>query len=452
MRRHSQYESETMQINISSKICPVCKKSLITHKIPEEAIQRFINSKESFYNDDNVVQRYLNSLSPKTVIGNSRAILRFCWIVHMTPRELIEMAKKDKNDTEKMLDDLETYCLQTYENPTFDFNQTLPKNTAKFIAKAIKGFYAWNKLSMERKTLFKLMKLRTEKQRNFLPTKKDIRAFRDMASPRDRLLIEFNANIPLRREEIEESLVWKKLDLTEPYKMVIFEDFELKGHGKGKFEGCLFLGIICESVRAKLIQRKKEEEERFKAMKEKYEALGYKFVSEFTEDTKVFLSSEVTINEETKEVSIEPLSYKAVGNMIQSIQKRSGIPLSLHKLRDYFQDQINSHCGSDSVSVYANCFIAHKIEGTKRIYSHPEKQYEDVLRVWKKIEPFVDLDYDESQINIKLKDRARQLQSEGKSIDEILDTVLKERTQMLITEVSSLKDSLLTEYKRSIKE
>jgi hypothetical protein len=425
---------------------------LITHKIPEEAIQRFINSKESFYNNDNVVQRYLNSLSPKTVIGNSRAILRFCWIIHMTPRELIEMAKKDKDDTEKMLDDAETYCLQSYENPTFDFNKTLPKNTAKFIAKAVKGFYKLNKLSMERVTLAKLMKLRTEKQRNFLPTKKDIRAFRDMASPRDRLLIEFNTNIPLRREEISESLTWKKLDLTKPYSMIIFHDFQLKGSGKGKFEGCLFLGIISESVRQKLIQRKKEEEERFRTMKEKYEALGYKFVSEFTEDTKVFLSSEVTINEETKEVSIEPLSYKAVGNMIQSIQKRSGIPLSLHKLRDYFQDQINSHCGEDANSVYANCFIAHKIAGTKRIYSHPEKQYQDVLRVWKKVEAYIDLDFDETQINIKLKDRARQLQSEGKGIDEILDTVLKERTQMLIQEVSSLKDSLLTEYKRSIKE
>lgn len=440
-----------MQINISSKICPVCKKSLITHKIPEEAIQRFINSKESFHNGDNVVVRYLNSLSPKTVIGNSRAILRFCWMVHMTPRELYEMAKKDKNDTEKMLDDVETYCLQTYQNPTFDFNKTLPKNTAKFIAKAVKGFYKLNKLSMEQVTLAKLMKLRTEKQRNFLPTKKDIRAFRDMASPRDRLLIEFTTNLPLRREEL--NLAWSKLgDLSKPYNMVICEDFELKGRGLGKFEGCLFLGIIAESVRLKLIQRKKEEMERFKTMKEKYEALGYKFISEFTEDTKVFLSSEVTINEETKEASIEPLSYKAVGNMIQSIQKRSKIPLSLHKLRDYFTDMINAHCGEDSNSVYCNCFTAHKIQGTKRIYSHPEKQYEDVLRVWKKIEPYIDLDYDETQINVKLKDRARQLQAEGKGIDEILDTVLKERTQMLVQEVSSLKDSLLIEYKRSLKE
>jgi len=91
-------------------------RNLITHTIPEEAIKRFINSKECYCNGDNVVQRYLNSLSPKTIARNSRGILRFCWIVHKTPRQLVEMGYnkmglRDVSEIEKMLDDSETYCL-----------------------------------------------------------------------------------------------------------------------------------------------------------------------------------------------------------------------------------------------------------------------------------------------------------------------------------------------------
>lgn len=348
-----------------------------------------------------------------------------------------------------MLDDFESYCLESYKNPTLSFSKFLPKNTAILIGKGIKGFYKWNKIDLANATLKRLFRMPKEKKRTYVPTKKDIRKFRDYANPRDKLLIEFTTNVPLRRQEIVESLTWRKLDLTKPYPMTVFKAHELKGHGVGRYEGCLFLGIICESVRKKLIERKKEEELRFQREKEKWEGKGYTFTSEFTDKTNVFLSSEITINEEEKTVSIEPLSYKAIGNLIYAVQKRVKIPLSIHKLRDYFQDTINAHAGEDANSVYANAMTAHKIEGTKRIYSHPEKQYHRVLEVFKKLEPYVDLDYDETKAKDKMKRRAKELQEQGKPIEEIIEVIMRERTQMLLTEMTSLKETMLSEVQKA---
>jgi hypothetical protein len=448
-----------MELRITPKVCAVCGKPLISHIIPEDAIKRFIASNECVYENENVVQIYLNSLSQKTLAGNSRAILRFCWITGKTPRELIAMGYnklglRDVSQIEKLLDSLENYCIKAYENPTLQFEKVFPKSSASLIAKTIKAFFRQNKLDCSKSTLKKLMKLRAEKQRTFIPTKKDIKQFRNYANPRDKLLIEFTTNVPLRHEEIEESLTWEKLrDLSKPYPMIIFFDKDLKGHGKDKYEGCLFVGIICESVRKKLIQRKEEEQQRFLDTKAIWESKGYKFTSEFNENTKVFLSSEVTVNEQDKTVSIEHLGYKSMSNLIDAIQRRSGIPLSLHKLRDYFQDQVNAHCSNEELkSVYANAFLAHKVQGTKRIYSHPETQYDKVLEVWKPLEPYVDLDFDESIVTIKLKERAKQLQEQGKTIEEIMDAVLKEQTQMMLTEVGKLKDSMIAEVKKAEEE
>lgn len=448
-----------MELRITPKVCAVCGKPLISHIIPEDAIKRFLASHECVYENENVVKAYLDSLSQKTLAGHSRAILRFCWITGKTPRELVAMGfnkigLRDVSQIEKLLDSLENYCIKAYENPTLQFEKTLPKSSIALIASTTKGFFTANKLDCSKKTLRTLMKLRGAKVRTFVPTKKDIKEFRNYANPRNKLLIEFTTNICLRRSEIQEFLDWEKIgDLSKPCPMIVFKDFELKGHGKGKYEGCLFLGIICESVRKKLIQRREEERQRFIDAKATWESKGYKFTSEFTKKTKVFLSSEATINEQDKTVSIEPLDYKTMGNLIDEIQKRSKIPLSLHKLRDYFQDQVNAHCSNEELkSVYANAFLGHKVQGTKRIYSHPETQHDKVLEVWKPLEPYVDLDFDESTITIKLKERARQLQEQGKTIEEIMDAVLKEQTQMMLTEVGKLKDSMILEVRKAEEE
>lgn len=80
-----------MQIKIENKVCPICGKSLVTHQIPKEALERFINSSVSIRNGDNVVKRYASSLQKTSQVPSLRGVMRFCWIVHKTPKELIDM-------------------------------------------------------------------------------------------------------------------------------------------------------------------------------------------------------------------------------------------------------------------------------------------------------------------------------------------------------------------------
>ena len=466
-----------MEIKIEGKICPICKKPLVTHPIRQKALDRFMNSKASIRNkdNDNVMKRYARSLAKTSQINSLRAIMKFCRIVHKTPAELINMGYKkisenyeirDTSEIEKMLEDFETYCLEAYQNPTLDFAKILPKNTCLLIGKSVRGFFRVNKFDLPQETLSNLFSMRIDKKKDYVPTKKDIKRFISYANPRDKLLFEFATNIPLRRQEITgqdvtgewslTGLTWAKLgDLSQPYPMIVFKDYELKGRAKKKYQGCLFIGILCESLRKKLLTRKDEERLRFQKEKEKWESKGYVFKSEFSENTKVFLSSEVTI--EGKTVTIEPLSYKAIGHAQTTIQRRTKLGLSIHLLRDYLQNMLNAHAREDFNSVYANAMLSHKIEGTARFYSHPEQQYDQVLEVFKKVEPYIDLDYDETKIqNImlqKAKELRKKLKKEGKSEDEILEKVIgkimKERTQMLIADMAILKDTMLSEIKNA---
>jgi hypothetical protein len=414
--------------------------------IPQNALDRFINSKDSVRNGDNVVLRYANSLAEKTQINSLRSLMRFCWCVKKTPKELMDMAYvkigeaelKSESDVEKMLDDFETEILRQYKNPNINFEGILTKNMCILIAKAIKGFYGQNKINLGRKTLNNLYNMHIEAQHTYVPTKEDIKKFREHAPEHFKDFISFVTSVCLRREEIAESLTWSKIDLSKPYPMVILKEHELKGHGKGRYEGTLFLGIVAESVRKKFILRKENERKRFEDTKSLYESKGYKFVTPFSEGTHVFTASEVTIDEEKKEVGIYPLSHDAIGDIFEKTQKITKIPLSCHLLRDYVQDMINRYCGQEANSVYANCMLAHKIEGTRRIYSHPEQQYDKVLEVWKMIEPYVDLDLDSNTVSLKLFEKFQELRKKGIPEEDAFKKAVDERIQMLLTQDTEL--------------
>lgn len=467
-----------MQIDIPRKKCPICNKPLTCHVIPKEALKRFIESKESIYEDpilgrDNVVKRYEKSLSQTSKAGSIKNLMRFCWTTHLTPKQLIALAYKDKRIVEKLCDDWEDYVLEKYENPTLDFgNQALNKHTCVHIAKSVKGFFKRNKLSLSDVTFSRIFdfKARIPRKRTYVPTKKDIRTFWNMALPRDKLLIQFGVNVPLRREEMCGQLhtgqwaltgvTWEKLgDLTKPHPMLIFEDWELKGQGKDQYEGCLFIGFLSESVRKGLIERKKQEQERFRLTKDEWEDKGYTFISEFTEKTKVFLSSQRRINEKEKTVSINPLGYHAIGNVMMRNQRRCGIPLHFHCFRNFFQDMLNVYSrknteareiGQEDYSVFENVLVGHKIQGTKRIYSNPEKYGDEILKVWKQVEPYIDLEFPEKTKEQLVKSKFKELREkyikEGKESEEASDlafeVVLKEQRMMLLKDMDSLKDTM----------
>jgi len=439
-----------MNIDIPNKYCPICSKnkkrrqgvSLIGHTIPEIALQRFINSKESVFEEDNVVRRYMKNLPSERTHGIAiRSLMRFCWIVHKTPREIIAM---NPRKLRLLLQDFEDYVLKGYsEEPTFWLEKVLPKHQCLHIAKSIKGFLKANAYpftEMEYKSIFTqtLFKMQIKKKKEYIPTKDDIREAYAWANERDKLIIHFLTNIPLRREELLK-VTWKKLgDLSKPYPKVDFYDVELKGSGVGKYKGCHLTMIICESLRKALIERKEKEKQRFKDN-------GIMITDEEFENLPVFLSSDV--KEEDGKKRIEPLSFSAIGNMFFDIQRRAKIPISCHSFRYYVQSITNKILGINSPFSYY--FVGHKLPRILANYDKIYNDYNEVLEAFKKIEPYVDLFYDETKITDQLKARALELQAQGKSLTEIVDTILKERTQMLIKEMTSVLPTLQLELEKA---
>jgi hypothetical protein len=411
----------------------------IGHIIPQKAREKFVDSKESIFENDNTVKRYMNSLSPKSRRVALTSLIRGCWILHKTPKEIMELEPKKLR---MLLNDFETFVLDGYKNPTLYLEKYLTKNQCLGIGKALKGFIKTNAVKLgdlEYKAIFKnLFDLPIDSD-IFTPNKNDIRTVYSHATETFKLLIHFETNCPLRREEVQESLTWNKLgDLSLPYQKIDFVDTELKGHGIGKYKGCHFTMIICESLRKALLEYKEKEKKRFR------DNLIPISEEEFN-NLPIFLSSDISETEGEK--TIEPLSYSAYGNAFYSLQKRTKIPLSFHSFRYYVQEVIEKMLGTDSPWNYF--FLGHKLPLIQATYSHLYKNYDEVLKAFKKVEPYLDLFYDETKVNDQLKIRFTQLKAEGKTDSEALDGVLRERSQMLVQEMNTFRETMLSQIKQS---
>jgi len=445
-------------IRIPMKFCPICSKirksgsSLIGHTVPEQALERFINSKESIFEDDNSVRRYMNKLSENSRPSAIRGLMRFCWIVGKTPKELLAMNPKR---LKMLLEDFETYVLEKYENPTYNLEQYFPKHTCLQVSKAIKGFIKANGVGLtelEYKSIFtdRIFKMAIPKQKDYAPTKKDIRTAYSHAPESSKLLLHFLTNVPLRRGELKH-LTWKKLgDLAKPYPKIDFFDVELKGSGKGKYKDTHLTMIISESLRKELLKHKESERQRFKDN-------GILITDEQFENLQVFLSSDTLETEEGKKIL--PLSKSAIGNLFNDLQRKSRIPLSCHSFRYYVQGVTIKVLGKDSPFTYY--FIGHKLPMILAKYSKIWQNKDEVLEEFKKVEPYLDLFYDETKLGDQLKLRAFELwnqkkplnpEEQMKALGEVVDTILKERSQMLIKEMTELKETMFLELRKAEKE
>lgn len=435
-----------MQIDIVKKLCPICSRnktrhqgiSLMGHTIPSEAIERFTRSKESFFEEDNAIERYKRNLSESTHHIAISSVLRFCWISHLTPKQLLEM---EPRKLRMLLTDFETFVLNGYDNPTLDLQKYLTRTQALAIGRSIKGFLKANFVNFtetEYKGIFqKLFDMAIPRKKNYVPTKIDIRKAYSYATKRDKLVIHFLTNCCLRREELL-GLTWKKLDLDREYTKLDLEDFELKGHGRGKYSGCHYTMIICESLRKALIEYKEETLKRFR------DNLIPISEDEFKKRA-IFSSSDIT--EDKGEKTIRPLEYSSLGNAFDDLRKKSGVPLSCHSFRYYSQGIAIRTLGKDSQWIYF--FLGHKLPTILSHYARDYENYDEVLKAFKKLEPYLDLFYDETKVKEQLTQRAIELQREGKDMSEIIDTVVKERNEMFLSEITQLKTRMVELQKES---
>jgi hypothetical protein len=215
----------------------------------------------------------------------------------------------------------------------------------------------------------------------------------------------------------------------------------LKGHGKRKYRNTHFTAIICESLRKALIELRQKERERFRQN-------GIIISEDDFNKLPIFLSSDVTLEQGQK--TIKPLEFSALGNIFFMLQKRVKIPLSCHSFRYYVQGVCDRILGKDSV--WTLFFLGHKLPTIKASYDKDYLNYDLALENFKKIEPYVDLFYDESKIEDRLKLRFTELKAQGKTDDEALEQIFKERTQMLLSEMNSFKKEIFVNIEKAEKE
>lgn len=163
----------------------------------------------------------------------------------------------------------------------------------------------------------------------------------------------------------------------------------------------------------------------------------------------IFLSSDTTTNNEGQK-EIRPLEFSALGNVFFMLQRRTKIPLSCHSFRYYVQGICDRMLGKDSV--WTLFFLGHKLSTIKASYDKDYLNYDLALENFKKIEPYIDLFYDESKIEDKLKLRFTELKTQGKTDNEALEQIFKERTQMLLSEMNSFKKEIFVNIEKAEKE
>jgi len=455
--------------SVVAELEPILKRKVETftvprkigYMIPREALKKFLLSNAVQLDKENVVYNYLKTLSSSTTDMATRLILRFCWIVHKTPSELIQLGRENYKILEKLLNDFEESTISVYDNKSFNLAIYFKKSQCVNMAKCVKGFLKANDVPVGKKIFDRIFKMPTEKQRDYVPTKEEIKRFWGHANERFKLIIQFLTNCPLRREELL-SLTWKDLDLETEYPILTLNSQRLKGRGKGKYEGAVFSMVICENLREELKKRKESEQKRFNTLYEdelgRLMSKGYSKEEakerikhlEWKETLPVFLSSDNIYNQEKDVFEINPLSYKTLGNLFDELQRNTGIPISAHSFRYYVESVVTRELGQDNPMI--DLALGHKPTGIRSKYQKVWKDRNKMLEYFKKLEPYLDLQYTEQKKEELAKLKFREVIARGKSPEEAFEEAIKTYQQYLLSDLNAMKEILRTEVKKASEE
>jgi len=268
----------------------------------------------------------------------TRSLMGYCETTEKTPSELIALKKNSRDhDAEDLLDEF-------VENAQ---KANYPNSMIWNIAITVKSFYKWNYQDLSRGagkiTLVKVRPYRT-------PDKETLLKFLEGANSRDKALISLVActgisegSLPqLKWNHIWSDLIEKNLDI--PH--IGLTSAEIKGKGKGKYEGVQQVTFLTPYARNALLSYRQ-----WREIKEK---------KPLTPESYMF----VTVT--------KPYNRLTIGNVSRIFKQRStetGIKFSPHDLRRFVQT------GLETARLQPNWIkkiLRHKVAGEENPYSQPK--------------------------------------------------------------------------------
>ena len=268
----------------------------------------------------------------------TRSLMGYCEVTEKTPSELIALKKNSKDhDAEDLLDEF----VESAQKANY------PNSMIWNIAITVKSFYKWNYQDLSRGagkiTLVKVRPYRT-------PDRETLLKFLEGSNSRDKALISLVActgisegSLPqLKWSHIWSDLIEKNLDI--PH--IGLTSVEIKGKGKGKYEGVQQVTFLTPYARKALLN--------YREWRERQEK------KPLTPESHMF----VTVT--------KPYNKITIGNVSRIFKQRStetGIKFSPHDLRRFVQT------GLETARLQPNWIkkiLRHKVAGEENPYSQPK--------------------------------------------------------------------------------
>jgi len=328
------------------------KRKVVTMNI--EAFNKEIKHKEAetFREKHEEVKRWIrkaeSQISKKKY---TKAIMRYCACVEKTPKQLIQLKQNSKNhDAEDLLDEFVEF---TQQNGITD-------NVIWNIVVAIKSFYKWNYADLS-KGAGKITRTKVKPYRT--PDKDSLRKFLEGAQIRDKAIISFMASTGIALGSIPK-LTWNHVqDIENDVPHVALTSVEIKGKGKGKYEGI--------------------EQHTFLTPHAKESLLAYKEWRQRKEKRKLKPNDPLfTINEKP----YTALNEISVRKVFDRRSEESGIKFSAHDMRRFTQTQLETARLQPN---WIKKVLRHKISGEENPYSQPK--IEALREAFKTALPYLDL-------------------------------------------------------------
>jgi integrase len=314
------------------------------------------------------VKRWLRKVESLTTKDRyTRLIIRYSEATEKTPHDLIELKKKSKDhDAEDLLDEFVEKAQKV------DYANSMIWD----IVIAVKSFYKWNYADLSRGagkiTLVKVRAYRT-------PDRETLLKFLDGAQIRDKSIISLIACTGIAEGSIPQ-LRWRHVlnELEKDIPHVALASAEIKGKGKGKYEGVQQHTFLTPYAKKTLLA--------YKEWRERKEGKSV------TPESYLFVS--VT----------KPYERLTIGNVVRIFKQRSkdtGIKFSPHDLRRFVQTALETARLQPN---WIKKILRHKVAGEENPYSQPK--IESLRDAYRTALPYLDLSEKPSLTEYEIKKQA----------------------------------------------
>lgn len=386
MRGDSQYEGETMQIDLETLKRDITKKEVL------EFEQRFPE-----------IQKWLMLKGVKTKEKYIRHLIRYSEILYKngiitekSPNGLLELARHQTEEDKPHIENLEEFQAST--------EQILEENQRWIIFNisiTVKSFYNFKTYTFPR---FRASYGYSPREKTkSLTLDLIVQKINSTKNIRTKTILALETSCPIRLESLlflkwrhfKEALENKELP------MIKLEASELKGKGKSRYVGVKQICFLTPYSKKHILQYKDFYETR----------IGRKITLEDTES----LEMPFLISDQGK-----PLTYSGLSTSLERI-KTEAFPFRIHVFRTFVNDTLDKKAGMSKES--RDIILGHKLSNVERAYTDPNTLREAFRSAVK----FLDPEYKEDEKILRIKQKVKELRNveiSDKEAREILDTVI----------------------------